>query len=54
MKKSAQVAAIGFGLWALASLMGSLVKTGPMSNSCGKSYPIDYVIYTNLFCEIEK
>lgn len=37
--------------WISFSIIGSAFKIG--KNNCGKSYPIDYVIYTNAFCEIK-
>lgn len=54
-----------FSLWALLSFTGSFIKnldrdmysdrysTAHVSASnCGKTYPIDFILYTNLFCEI--
>lgn len=38
-----------FFIWALISLIGSDVKH--RRDNCGKVYPIDSVIHTNLFCE---
>ena len=38
-------------------LLGSFFKALPSTKdipTCDKTYPIDYVIYTNLFCEIKK
>ena len=40
-------------LWALFSIAASIIKVGERTNTCGKTYPIDYVLYTNLFCEIK-
>lgn len=44
-------------IWTCLSLMGSFQKSFPditdRTNNCGKTYPIDYVIYTNLFCEVK-
>lgn len=37
-------------IWLVLSLFGSFVKTG--NNNCGKSYYVDYIIYTKLFCEV--
>lgn len=37
--------------WLCFSWMGSMSKNA--GGACGRSYPIDYVIYTNLFCEIK-
>jgi predicted transporter len=39
-------------LWALLSVMGSNFKV--WSGSCGSEYPIDMVLQTDLFCEINK
>lgn len=40
--------------WACASLLTSIIKIAPDFDNCGKTYPIDYVLYTNLFCEIKE
>lgn len=43
-------------VWVIASLLGSAFKSsGGIRgyDNCGKAYPIDYVIATNLFCEIK-
>ncbi|MCF5862669.1 hypothetical protein K3H50_04745 [Aeromonas veronii] len=43
-------------VWVLASLLGSVFKSSSGIrgyDNCGKTYPIDYVIATNLFCEIK-
>lgn len=48
-------------LWLFLSFVGSFIKplerldkgTREYSGNCGKTYPIDYIIYTNLFCEIK-
>jgi len=45
--------AIIFYAWAFCSLIGSMIKASPSADGCGKNFPIDYVIATNLFCEIE-
>ena len=37
--------------WALLSFLRSSIKT--IELSCGKTYPIDYIFYSSLFCEIE-
>ena len=39
-------------LWALLSVGGSGIKL--RSGNCGSEYPIDMVLQTNLFCEINK
>jgi len=36
--------------WAVLSVAGSAFKTG--SDSCGKAHYIQYVLFTDLFCEI--
>lgn len=40
-----------FMMWIGASFIFSVVKT---MGACGKDYPIDYIVYTNLFCEIKE
>ena len=35
--------------WVIFSFTASMFKD--MAENCGKQYPIDYVLYTNLFCE---
>lgn len=35
--------------WFLASLVASSIKTS--ESNCGKSYPIDNIFYSDLFCE---
>ena len=43
---------IGFlTCWLVLSSIGSAFKE--ISN-CGKTYPIDYILYNNLFCEIKE
>lgn len=41
--------------WFGFCILGSFFKVLPTDgeNSCGKTYPIDYIIYTNLFCEVK-
>jgi hypothetical protein len=45
-------------VWAILSVLGSVIKSdvgganSGANTNCGKNYPIDYVIATNLFCEI--
>jgi hypothetical protein len=39
-----------FALWCVLSIMGSAGKTA--EEACSLDYPIDYIIYTGLFCEI--
>ena len=39
-------------LWALLSVMGSNFKL--RYGNCGSEYPIDMVLQTDLFCEINK
>ncbi len=47
-------------VWAALSFTGSFIKQidkedflrEPKGNNCGQTYPIDYILYTNLFCEI--
>ena len=39
-------------IWAILSLLASAIKLD--EDACNKSYPIDHVLYTNAFCEIEK
>jgi len=34
------------------SLFGSIIKAG--NEDCGKQYYADYVIFTDLFCEVTK
>ena len=43
-------------LWVTASFACSIMKSYTPYNdvsNCGKTYPIDYIFYTNLFCEIK-
>lgn len=40
--------------WLVLSSMGSAFKASPGSDTCDKTYPIDYILYTNLFCEIKE
>ena len=42
---------MGVGFYFAASLIASEAKV--LNNHCGKTYPIDYVIYTDWFCEIK-
>lgn len=44
----------GIALWAALGVASSALKAAGSNNNCGKNYPIDYVIYTNLFCEIKQ
>ena len=46
-----QIALIFF-VWLIASMMASGLKTE--HNNCGKNYPIDYLLATNLFCEMNE
>ena len=48
----AALIALIFAVWILLSLMASGVKTE--HNNCGKNYPIDYLLATNLFCEMNE
>jgi len=32
-------------------VIGSEIKA--LSDSCDKTFPMDYIVYTNLFCEIK-
>mgnify|MGYP000070505643 CR=1 FL=1 len=41
-------------VWITLSVVGSIIKQGEAIKACGKIYPIDYVIYTNLFCAIKE
>ena len=47
-----------FTIWAAFSFFASAVKSDPRpgtkESNCYKKYPIDYVLYTNLFCEIRR
>jgi hypothetical protein len=43
---------IVLAVWLMLSITGSAVKSA--SNLCGNTYPIDYVLYNNWFCEIEE
>jgi hypothetical protein len=38
-------------IWGILSATSSMFKAE--FDNCGKTYPIDYVLYTNLFCEIK-
>ena len=40
-------------IWGAASFLGSMTKSSSLMNSCGRNFPVDYIIYTNLFCEIK-
>ena len=42
--------------WLADSFACSVMKSSKPYNdvsNCGKTYPIDYIFYTNLFCEIK-
>lgn len=39
-------------VWVVFSMMTSAAKND--LDNCDKTYPIDYVLYTNMFCEIEE
>ena len=39
-------------VWVVMSFFGSGIKEA--NNNCGNTYPIDYVLMNNLFCEIDK
>ena len=41
----------GIGFYFAVSLIASETKV--MNGHCGKTYPIDYVVYTDWFCEIK-
>jgi len=43
---------MGIGFYFAASLIASEAKV--LNGHCGKTYPIDYVIYTDWFCEIKE
>ena len=38
-------------VWVCISVIGSMWKNA--DKACAKTYPIDYIIYTKLFCEIK-
>lgn len=43
--------------WAVISMFASAMKTTDDLHgvdNCGKTYPINYFVYTNLFCEIKE
>ena len=58
-KNTLQKIAICLAIWVIASFTGSFIKQldkrdylgQAKGNNCGKTYPIDYILYTNLFCE---
>ncbi len=62
LKPILNVIAIIIGTWVALSIVSSTFKTmttyrpsdKTFFNNCGKTYPIDYVLFTNLFCEINK
>jgi hypothetical protein len=43
--------AIAIFIYTFLCLVGSAIK---LEGRCGKTYPIDYIIYSDLFCEIKK
>ena len=59
--KALNVAAIIIGTWLMLSFISSTFKAmttyrasdQTYFNNCGKVYPIDYSLFTNLFCEIK-
>ena len=51
MRNYIEVAVIVFVLWCGTSVLTSAIKSE--NGNCGKTYPIDYVIYANLFCEVQ-
>jgi hypothetical protein len=53
LKKIWEWALYLLAIWAVMSFLGSMVKASNLIDGCGKTYPVDYVIFTNLFCEIE-
>ena len=43
-------------VWVFVCVLGSWVKQmddAHNEDNCGKSYPIGYIIYTDLFCEVD-
>jgi hypothetical protein len=40
-----------FVIWLMLSIVSSALKMD--LDNCGKTYPIDYLVYTNAFCEIK-
>jgi hypothetical protein len=40
-----------FVSWLMLSILSSAAKMD--LDNCGKTYPIDYIFYTNAFCEIK-
>ena len=55
LKKIIKECSVPFVFWCAASVACSAIKSyEPYSetSNCGKTYPIDYIVYTNLFCEI--
>lgn len=49
-------------LWLFASVIGSMEKVvhrdyvggkEVITNNCGKTFPIDYIVWTSMFCEME-
>lgn len=41
-----------FSIWATLSLFGSAIKAD--EDNCNKTYSIEYILYINAFCEVEK
>ena len=56
LKKIINEYSVPFAFWCTASVACYAMKSYEPCNetsNCGKTYPIDYIIYTNLFCEIK-
>jgi len=51
MKNLKENVCLAIFAWVAISFMASMIKSG--TNSCSNTYPIDYIVYTNLFCEIK-
>ena len=61
MKKNFKNLIIAIAAWSLLSFTGSFIKQidkydrfgKAKGNNCGQTYPIDYIFYNNLFCEVD-
>lgn len=48
-KETVQVLIFMIGFWFILSLFAAMIKAA--EGNCDKTYPIDYIFATNLFCE---
>lgn len=51
MRDYAKNGLLVFVVWVLFSSVASGIKVD--ADACGKSYPVDYVLFTNAFCAVK-